>query len=166
MGVEGFNTSISWSGFVKRKAPPAGVTEDAETSARFRASTIDFQQKGNAVTVKDAPVKIFLDTKESWVVDGKQDPELLKHEQGHYDVTALAAREFYKKLFTLNGTDAQDLQAQIKELSESFKEKIDRTNERYDEQTDHSQRKAEQEKWNKAFAAEKQKGDGSLDNLP
>lgn len=166
MGLEGFNTTLTWSGFVKRKSPPAGVDADAETVSWYKTGTIQFGAKGKAVVVKSVDVKISLKGKESWVVEGKLKTELLKHEQGHYDITALAAREYYNKFFTLAATDAQDLQEKIDKLGQAIGTKLDNAHIRYDEQTAHSQAKALQEKWNKALATEKKKQDGSLDNLP
>jgi len=99
-------------------------------------------------------------------VQDKMNAELLKHEQGHYDITALGARELYAGLFKLKAKDVKSLGDDVKELSRRIQRKINTINNRYDNQTDHSKIKAEQEKWNRAIASEKQKPNGSLDSLP
>lgn len=166
MPLDGFDTLISWSGFQNLPGRPAGADTDAETMARYRAPKINFVGKGKAVGVDSADVEIRFRSEESWVVQGKQTNYLLNHEQGHYDITALGAREYHKNLFTLTANDSKSLQEKINKLDASFIKKISVVNKRYDAQTDHSQKKAEQDKWDKAIAAEKQKSDGSLDNLP
>lgn len=166
MAVDGFNDSISWSGFTRYKARPADADSDAETYTEYRAPTINFGQKGKTVLVKSADVVVSLNTELSWVVEDKMTDELLKHEQGHYDITAIAARQYEKALLNLTAADAKSLQDKINQLDASYRGKISRTNKRYDKQTDHSQIKSAQEKWDKALIAEKKKLDGSLDNLP
>lgn len=166
MPVDGFDTQIAWSGFQTLQSRPAGSEGDAETYSEYAAPSISFAKKGAAVVVKSADVSVSLNGQKSWVVDGKANAELLQHEQGHYDITALAAREFQKALLTLSAADVQALKTKVSNLNASFEGKIGNANKRYDKQTNHSQVKSEQEKWNKALAAEKQKADGSLDNLP
>ena len=166
MALDGFNTTISWSSFKKRKAKPAGKDGDAEAIATYTGSNIELAKNGNAVIIKTADVTVTMNSTASWVVEGKETTSLLNHEQGHYDITAIGARDYYNQLFKLSAPSPKKLIDKVNDLNEDFEKKIDTLNVRYDEQTDHSKIIAEQEKLNKAIATEKQKADGSLDNLP
>lgn len=166
MPLIGTDTNIRWSQFKKLQNHPAGKNYDAETTAEYKASNIRFKQNANAVAVKSADVKVFINTNESWVVTGKTTDYLLKHEQGHYDISVIAAQEFYRELFKLNASTSNDLNTSIQTLNDSIQQKIIDANDRYDIKTNHSQDKTKQDEWNKAIAAEKQKPDGDLINLP
>jgi hypothetical protein len=166
MTPDGFDTTISWSSFKKRKTKPAGKDGDAETIATYTGSNIELAKNGNAVIIKTAEVTVTMNSRASWVVEGKETTSLLKHEQGHYDITSIGAREYYNQLLKLSGSSPKKLIDKVNDLNEAFEKMIGTLNVRYDEQTDHSKIMAEQEKWNKAIATEKQKADGSLDNLP
>lgn len=166
MPLDGFDHQLLWSEFTKLQTSPAGSDADGKTKAGSKLSYTFARGEGRTIVVKTADVAIFMDTKRSWVVDGKMTDELLKHEQGHYDITALGVREFYEAFRNFKGKDAKSLDEKILAAGESAQKKIDAVNKRYDGQTEHFRKKAEQEKWNKAIAAEKQKSDGSLDNLP
>jgi hypothetical protein len=166
MPLDGFEHQISWSEFNPRKERPKGNDADGFTKAVSKFSYTSGRGEGNAIIIKSADASISMDTKQSWVVEGKKTGELLQHEQGHYDITALGVRELYTGLLKVKAKDVKSLNDRLKELNETIQKKINRTNIRYDEKTDHSRVKAEQEKWDKSIAAEKQKPDGSLDNLP
>lgn len=167
MALEGFDNAISWSKFIKRKARPKSSKDDGYTSAVYQSKNIKpGYGEGKAIVVKSADMLIVLNSSESWVVEDKMNDELLKHEQGHYDITALGAREVYAGLFELKANNPKELAEGVKKLNDRIQKKINETNIRYDVQTDHSRNKTEQEKWNKAIATEKQKRDGSIDNLP
>lgn len=148
------------------KQRPVGKDGDAETVTVYHAKDILFARKGNGIIVKSADVTISMDSKSSWVITGKEDAWLLKHEQGHYDISALAARDFYNQVMQLNTATEGDMNDEIAKINEALQQKIDDTNARYDQQTDHSRNKSEQAKWNKAIETEKQKAGGSIDNLP
>jgi hypothetical protein len=166
MALDGFDYAVPWSMFQKLKARPAGEDADGYTSAKYRYKNVKPARSKNATVVKSADVIISMNTHESWVVSSQMNSYLLKHEQGHYDITALGARELYRGLLKLNVADIDALNASMEELNDTVQKKIDSANSRYDDQTDHSRNKTEQDKWNKAIANEKQKQDGSIDNLP
>ncbi|WP_158070029.1 DUF922 domain-containing protein [Cnuella takakiae] len=129
-------------------------------------SNIKLKSKGKSVGIADIDIKLYLVSEECWVVTKEMSNYLLKHEQGHYDILALSARELYKKLLTLSALNTQQLQESVTQLSEKTQERVKKVDERYDQQTNHSRDKAAQQIWDQKIAAEKQKPDGSIDNLP
>lgn len=165
MALDGFDYNVSWSDFNHLPTRPQSVDEDAETHSKFPHS-YQFGRNKNAVIVTGADVNISMISSLCWVVSSRKSDLLLNHEQGHYDITALGAREFYNKLLALKAQNENKMERSIKELNARLQQKINTINIRYDTQTDHSQNAGVQQAWDKQIAAEKQKPDGSLDNLP
>ncbi|MEO6917314.1 MAG: DUF922 domain-containing protein [Chitinophagaceae bacterium] len=166
MPVTGFTTEITWSKFKKLKTRPANSDADGYTVARSQTRYSFARGEGGAIVIKTMNIAISMDTTQSWVVESKMTDELLQHEQGHFDITALGVREINLGALRLKEKTTRELEESIKDLNDTLQGKIDATNIRYDEQTKHSQAKTQQEKWDKAIAAEKRKAEGSVDNLP
>lgn len=166
MGLEYFNYAVPWSKFKKVSRDPSGGTMDAETVTEYEAKNMKAIKKGNAVVYESAQVKIFVNPQKSWAIKCHTNAELLKHEQGHYDISALAARTFYTGVLKLSAPDMNALEEASKKLNADMQTKIEDVNKRYDIQTGHSRNKTEQDKWNKAIEAEKKNAYGSLNNLP
>lgn len=165
MPLNGFNTSVSWSDFTQVSSRPQGVNEDAEIHAQFPFS-YNMGRNGRAIIVSSADMNISMNTVTSWAVTSQQTSVLLQHEQGHYDITALGARELYNTMLTLSGASENNLKRSIRDANARIQSKVDAANRRYDNQTNHSQNTTKQTEWNKQIAAEKQKANGSIDNLP
>lgn len=165
MSLNNFDNSISWSDFTPQSSRPHGENEDAFTKAMFRHN-YNYTRNGNAIAVTDATVDITMVTAQSWVVSGQTTTDLLQHEQGHYDITALGAREFYNALIQLTARSVRELQTKISTAHSKYQHKINRANIRYDNQTNHSQNVQVQQQWDQSIATEKQNTNGSIDNLP
>ena len=165
MPLNNFYNSISWSDFTPQSSRSHGTNEDAFTKARYHHS-YNYERNGNAVAVTDAIVDISMVTEQSWVVSGATTNELLQHEQGHYDITALGAREFYNTLINLTARSVRELQTKVATAHTRYQGKINSTNIRYDNQTNHGSNTQVQWQWDQQIANEKQNPDGSIDNLP
>jgi predicted secreted Zn-dependent protease len=93
-----------------------------------------------------------MDRAGSWVVRGSETADLLTHEQGHFDITALGARDFLNDVLALSGSSAADLQSQIDSAQSSNQSTIDSVNSMYDVDpncgTSHGTNAANQQQWN------------------
>ena len=166
MAIDGFNYIISWSDFINRQTRPTGVTEDAQIHPELSPGEIKLAKKGKSVAITDVDIKITLVKSDCWVVESKKSDYLLKHEQGHYDILAISAREFYNSLIGLSASSTHELQKTVTKLQEDVQRRVARVDARYDAQTKHSLDKVAQNSWDKKISAEKQKPNGSIDNLP
>ena len=166
MAIEGFTTTITWSQFQKLSARPAGVAEDAQIHPEISFSNFKLKSKGKSVAIADVDIKLYLVSDDCWVVTKEMSADLLKHEQGHYDILAISARELYQKLLTITAPNTQELQETVTDLSAKAQERVKKVDDHYDTQTAHSGNKAVQQSWDQKIAAEKKKRDGSIDNLP
>ncbi len=165
MSLNNFSYSVSWSDFTSKPSRPHGEDEDARIKISYPYS-YDLGRNKNAIIVSAAEMNIGTVSVACWAVSSQMSNDLLAHEQGHYDITALGAREFYNTLLTLSAKSEKDIKAAIKKENGKIQKKIDEVNKLYDDKTDHSQNKSVQQQWNKQIAAEKQKPNGSLNSLP
>lgn len=166
MPLHNFNYLVTWSDFITRSSRPTGITEDAQIHPELSPGEIKLARKGKSVTIKEVDIEISLIKSDCWVVDGSQSDYLLKHEQGHYDILAISAREFYNSLIGLSAASTHELQKTVTKLQEDVQRRVARVDARYDAQTKHSLDKTVQDSWDKKINAEKQKPNGSIDNLP
>jgi predicted secreted Zn-dependent protease len=166
MPVNNFDTLISWSNFNQVPVRPSGVNEDAEIHLAF-PQKYDYDIGRNGVTITNLTVDISLSLPECWVVTSQAtNMVLLKHEQGHYDITALGAREFHDRLKGMSAKNENALNAKIKKLRDGIQAKIDRANLNYDTNTNHSLKTSAQQTWNQKIDAAKKNPKGTIDDLP
>ena len=166
MAIQNFNHLISWADFLKRQSRPAGVNEDAQIHPEISPGKIQLARKGKSVTITEVDLEITLVKSDCWVVESKKSDYLLNHEQGHYDILAISARELYNSLMGLSAVSTHELQRTITKMQENIQKRVSAVDARYDAQTKHSLDKTVQESWDKKIREEKQKPDGSIDNLP
>ena len=166
MAVNNFNNLISWSDFIQVPAKPPGVTEDAEIHLKF-PQKYDYDIAKTYVKITNLSVEIGLNSPECWVISSQAtNKDLLKHEQGHYDITALGAREFHDKLDGMTAPNENDLNKKIKKIRDIIQQKIDTANLNYDTQTNHSLNTQVQVTWDKKIDAAKKNPKGIINDLP
>ncbi len=165
MPVNNFDHLVEWVEFTTVTARPSGKNEDAEIKV---SSTVVYRtrKRGNALSIVDSTVNIITVTEESWVVSDKKTDLLRKHEQGHYDITALGTREFYNQLLLLTANSPNALDVKINALKEQFQQKINACNLRYDTQTNHFLITSVQDTWNQKIASAKTNPAGTINDLP
>jgi hypothetical protein len=78
--------------------------------------------------------------------------ELLRHEQGHYDLVVLAARALARDLETLRASSARELARQTEDLVAEHTRRAERLSDFYDRETDHSHDAHRQAAWNGTLA--------------
>jgi hypothetical protein len=157
--------AVSWNDFNRVPSRPANEHEDAKIKIQFPYGYDTLREK-NSAKVTAVNMTISPANNECWVVDTEATDELLKHEQGHYDITAIGARELYDKISGLSAPNEDKLKDKIKDEEKKVRAKIAEVNKRYDSQTDHHNKKDVQDSWDKQIATELQKPDGKLRNLP
>ena len=86
---------LTWDDFKGRADKSTGYY--AETQWELSFGKIGFRSD-QEIPLKDLVLTLKFNEKKSWVVRGKETPELLKHEQGHFDIAEIYARKIRKKL--------------------------------------------------------------------
>jgi hypothetical protein len=100
--MNGFPRSLTWSNFrpvANSLSPPA----QAQTGARWSTTGWSVRVVNGAYRVHGARVNVGLDPHNTWAVPGaRTSAALLRHEQGHYDITGLIARDLIRKILDLS----------------------------------------------------------------
>jgi hypothetical protein len=164
MALNGFDTRVTWLDFRNRSTRPPGVREDAEIEAASSMSYRTIEENG-VWSVASADAGVSPDRNQSWVLSSAKTDALLAHEQGHFDITALGAREVYNRILGVTGSSAADLRRTINSIKVSVQANIDQTNEQYDIQTDHGNNTASQQRWEARIRTAKDDPDGTLNSL-
>lgn len=85
--------------------------------------------------------------KRSWVKPAKKTPELLAHEQLHFDISELYAR---KLLNAFEGyVEMRNIRTDLKQIYSKIESMRNKMQTRYDKETNHGLDKTVQKKWNK-----------------
>ena len=167
--VDGWPRQLTWSDFQERSVRPPKVEEHAQIKADIvrEGGGIRWKDRGGQVwfapDAGDTPlaVRVTVIEAETWVLEGGEDEpwsrrgvkseRLLRHEQGHFDLTGLAACKLYRQ-YTSNDLKASSQDAvveEIRRLLKQIKQAAGELDERYDHETEHGLDEQAQERWNR-----------------
>jgi hypothetical protein len=164
--LNSFDRVLTWGDFTPVPAPKEDNGEGASIGVIFDY-THEPGRKGNAIYVSNLVVNVLMpDPTTNTVVVTKKTDLMLKHEQGHYDIIALGAREFYKKALQLTAPSDTELNTLIGNLYDDLHAKAEAVDARYDVKTNHHINQAVQVVWNKAIEDAKKSKTGTIADLP
>ena len=136
MPITGWPKKISWKNFQKVDAAPANVDGQAYTFTEFSFNYSGTKRDKRGFRLIGIEVKVSINTSNSWVVKGTQHPDLLIHEQGHYDITGLVGgRELLHSLQALRAVNRQRLVNQVETTYTRIGKKVKRLHIKYDKET-------------------------------
>src|SRR5215470_868208 len=100
--MSGFPRNLSWNDFPRVQNSPA-PPHQARTAARWATTGWTVRVVNGEYRVHGARVNVSLDGSNMWAVPGaRTSAALLRHEQGHYDITGLIARDLIRKILDLS----------------------------------------------------------------
>jgi uncharacterized protein DUF922 len=145
---------LSWSLFRTVDSIP-GSTEDARTAAEMsfprplRIERVDGEYRMPSFTIT-----VFPEPSQTMVRRAiRPSSELLRHEQGHYDIVLLAARALGREIESTTAGSAKELSRLVEECVDKHTERAERLSETYDRETDRSRNPRAQERWNRMIEA-------------
>jgi predicted secreted Zn-dependent protease len=97
--------------------------------------------------VSSLTVTISVVRADNWVVSSAKTPELLSHEQGHYDITGLMGRDMGNEILAARAGSLEDLQQQINSIIERYRQRARELNARYDTETGGGRNRDAQRRW-------------------
>lgn len=182
--LTGFPHPVTWSSFHPVNSSPTPPLQ-AHLSSSYRMGTWRAKLDQGAYRVRGFRITVALVGSSTWAVAAaRSNPALLRHEQGHYDITGLIARDLARNLLDLEldatvvaslreagTTAAQHLHYAQQQLQRSVDEEgrkaaallnrlqtnpTTRADGIYDQQTNHGLNQAAQSTWNTLLAAVKQ----------
>jgi len=94
---------INWQSHFTRVQHPRSGNDDALTHVDFRPTYhySDRPDREGKHRLTNVRVTVSMNQARSWVVAGRETPLLLRHEQGHYNITFLVARNLCRRLLEL-----------------------------------------------------------------
>lgn len=143
------NRPLTWDDF--KGEPDASSPHSAETVTKLESAWEGEGVKGG-VKVTSVSSTAFFNSSQSWVKEGQKSDDLLKHEQGHFDIAEIFAREKKKEMDKLVGQVFESEEAvnkKVEEICQKIQKRLDKMNEQYDKQTKHGTDKKKQEQWDK-----------------
>lgn len=145
------NRPLAWSDFTGKVDKSSDFSAYTAYSIGYRFSGVSFS--GDTAKLQGFELKLDFTSNKSWTKPDKQTPELLKHEQGHFDLGRLTVAEMMN---TINNTVffKNDFQQKLRTIVADIRKKYHDLGVRYDQETNHSKNKTQQEKWNAWIAAE------------
>lgn len=166
MPLNGFDHAITWGQFQTRTARPADAGDEDAEIRTGSATTYGWRERNGVVSVTSVTTSVTVNRELSWVVRGQATDALLRHEQGHYDIQALGARETHRRISELTASSSAELEREKRAIEREVQQKVDEKNTRYDDQTNHSRNAAQQRNWEGSIRRAKENATGTLDLLP
>ena len=102
--------------------------------------------KSDKAVLKGFEINLELDTATSWVIKGRSNDALLKHEQGHFNIAIIWQREMIHAFNTIVFMKA-DAHAKISAQFTAMLDKCRQMQKQYDRETAYSDDKEQQDKW-------------------
>ena len=146
--LTGWPSQISWNQFVDVATRPAGESEDAQIDTQTaQPERVGVAREQGRFRLGDFEVRLKVLRANSWVVAKEKNDSLLAHEQGHFDVTGLVARDLVKALGALRVSTTDELQREVSRLYETFDAWAKKLSQRYDDETNHGRNTKVQVEW-------------------
>jgi hypothetical protein len=162
-------TQLSWTDFAPIDSLPDGSGDEAQTATTMPPlSGIQPVSVQGKFVLPDLTLKVGLDRTQTLVLrSAQQTPELLKHEQGHFDITVLTVRAMAKELEALKAGSPSTLGQQLTAILSKHQQRADMLEVKYDKETKGSRDQDAQKTWNQAIdAAMKGSGVSILQGMP
>ena len=146
--VDGWPSDLKWSQFDVIPRRPPKVKEDAQTATSATAGddiSIEHDRKG--LKLGQFKVQLTFDSEHSWVLTGKADAALLRHEQVHWNIAGLNAHEIARALKTIHVPTKGALRNAIDSTMGRLNLKAQGQQLWYDDESKHGLDPAGQKKW-------------------
>ena len=163
MALSGFSYNMTWRDFTGRVPGGAasGTLAFVATTFTFNAPWSFAAKNGVSIyKIDSVSASISLNRSRMWARATGRTDALLRHEQGHYDITALLVRQGYQELTDLlpNRYDSEDevtaaigaVQTPVVDLIAQLQSSANGDG-RYDVSTNHGLNSGTQAQWNSAF---------------
>ena len=162
--LTGRDKKLTWADFgtpvVKTKPPPGGTATAAHTEVKYPI-TYGWASSGKSFSLSDnVTVAIQLDKGKTWVANWvfnepqQFQDDLLNHEQGHYAIAALLARDMFIEVMQLKGrtfSSKADLDKAVGDIVKAHRSQP--VHDKYDEvsETNHGLNPPQQKAWDALF---------------
>lgn len=175
MSLHGFNYSIGWNDFKERDEPPPEqdhlIAFTVAPAGTFGGMEAKYDKESEKYSFKSSSVKvrIEMDKTQSWVLKTEKTEKLRKHEQIHYNISALGGRDLERDLKKLTADSVEELVSERDDLTRQMQNLVDEINKEYDNTilwgTDHGRIALHQEVWELHIKKLMNDPDGRLESV-
>ncbi|MHA6279935.1 DUF922 domain-containing protein [Salinimicrobium sp. CAU 1759] len=147
------DNALTWKDFKATPDPTSPFSANTASGISY-----GWSMKGSA-TGKEYSYEVssFFIPGKSWVKDGSASPNLLAHEQLHFDITELFARKLRKALAEFDFDNSRNLKADLQALYKNAEQERALMQQQFDVETRHSMNEAAQLEWQKYIKEELRK---------
>lgn len=139
---------LSWDDF-KGEPDYNNIFSTAEILTKYTYQT-KHSSKGNKNDAVNIKVIYEIDKYNSWVKPNGNSDYNLKHEQGHFDIGYIYAKELVNRIKKIN-LNIDTYKEEIKKVYDKVMSERNEINGRYENETNHAQNNSIQERWNKVI---------------
>ncbi len=100
----------------------------------------------NGKMIATITLSVYADPSKSWMRNQSKNPDVLSHEQNHFDIAAIIACKLKGQIMQQKFTP-ENLQSEVMKLYNEASELLNKEQDQYDTETVHGQIKAMQAKW-------------------
>jgi len=147
MALKGWPKQLGWKHFKKLASSPRGATVAAHIESQWQLKPSRFVRDRHGWRLNAVNLVVSIDPNHTWVVRGQETPALLNHEQGHWDITGLIAREAHRAYEQLRARTPGALTQQMQSLQTRLQAKATHLNRQYDAETNHGVNLTPQQRW-------------------
>jgi predicted secreted Zn-dependent protease len=162
-------TQLTWTDFAPVDSLPDGSGDEAQTATTMSPLTgIQPVSTQGKFSLPNLTLTVGLDRTQTLVVKTAQKTaDLLKHEQGHFDITVLTVRAMAKEFEQLKAGSPPALGQQLNAVVSKHQQRANMIEVKYDKDTNGSRDQDAQKSWNQAIdAAMKGSGGSILQGMP
>lgn len=148
IGDYNFTNMISWSADYRLTWDDFQGPVDPHRKFGVESATqvmieLNSRSEGNRVYFD---VSCYFERDRSWTAS-RHSQHLLAHEQLHFDIAELYAREMRKRLSELSGLNHRNLESRVRHIYREVNREHNAFHDRYDRETNHSKNREKQEEW-------------------
>lgn len=143
---------LSWDDFKGRPDKNSEWTAMTYSGIKLR---YEYKHKDGWYNVK-IMLYPYMDKTRSWYTEAGHNNHTLAHEQRHFDITILIAKQLAQELQQKNYS-SKAFAKQINKVHEEYLEKLRQMQEQYDEETNHGISKGRQRMWDRKIESELRK---------
>lgn len=161
---------LTWNDFEGRVSDEGDERRVAATAASLGWSygyEVEWSDAGCAYRITEIRSSAVFETGESWVKSDHREPDVLAHEQGHFDIAELYRRAFDAEAGPLLGTGgscagqtrrrvtrfvAEAIQARLGPVYDRVWADYNAAQAQYDAETEHGMAAAAQQRWTRQIA--------------
>jgi len=158
--LSGWPRDLTWDDFPEVSSDPDGIGEYAQISCEVtQPDQLSVQRQHGQLLVVGLSVNISIVRDQCWAVRGHKTPELLSHEQGHYNITGLTGRDMGNEIMAARAGTTDQLQTRITQIIQRTRERATALNERYDSETNHGINREAQQTWDDRISRSMRSGE-------